>query len=52
MCPDTSCTVIQNPLEKDKDPVPIYFEMNNCKLDCPKVNYDQYSNVTQNVSAD
>ena len=36
-CPDTSCTVIQNPLEKDKDPVPIYFEMNNCKLDCPKV---------------
>merc|ERR1719347_846286 len=36
-CPDTSCTVIQNPLEKDKDPVPIYFEMNNCKLDCPKL---------------
>jgi len=36
-CPDTSCTVIQNPLEKDKDPVPIYFEMNNCKLECPKL---------------
>merc|ERR1719192_1727711 len=33
-CPDTSCTLIQNPLEKDKDPVPIYFEMNNCELEC------------------
>jgi len=34
-CPDSTCTTIQNPLEKDKDPVPIYFEMNNCTLDCP-----------------
>lgn len=34
-CPDSTCTMIQNPLEKDKDPVPIYFEMNNCTLECP-----------------
>ena len=51
-CPDTSCTVIQNPLEKDKDPVPIYFEMNNCKLECPKVIYDRDQYVTRRLSAD
>merc|ERR1719369_780353 len=32
-----TCSVIQNPREKDKDPVPIYFEMNNCVLDCPRL---------------
>jgi len=37
LCEDRSCTVIQNPREKDKDPVPIYFEMNNCTLHCPKL---------------
>merc|ERR1719422_2866374 len=26
-----------NPEEKEKDPIPIYFEMNNCALTCPKL---------------
>ena len=28
---------IRNPEEKEKDPIPIYFEMNNCNLTCPKL---------------
>ena len=27
----------RNPEEKEKDPIPIYFEMNNCALTCPKL---------------
>ena len=31
---ETKCSKIRNPAEKDKDPVPIYFEMNHCELEC------------------
>jgi len=37
LCPDSSCTLILNPREKDKDPVPIFYEMNNCELECPRL---------------
>jgi len=33
-----ACTKIKNPEEEEKDPLPIFFEMNNCHLDCPKLN--------------
>ena len=29
--------IARNPEEKEKDPIPIYFEMNNCSLTCPKL---------------
>ena len=29
--------IIRNPEEKEKDPIPIFFEMNNCNLTCPKL---------------
>jgi len=32
------CTQIVNPEEKEKDPIPIFFEMNNCTIVCPKLN--------------
>ena len=28
----------RNPEEKEKDPIPIYFEMDNCTLNCPQLN--------------
>lgn len=35
-CPDREdCTTIRNPEEKEKDPLPIFFEMNDCDLNCP-----------------
>jgi len=34
------CTNIRNPEEKDEDPIPIYFEMNNCEYTCNNPNYD------------
>jgi len=37
-CGDNPNTKIRNPEEKEKDPLPIFFEMNNCTLDCPKLN--------------
>jgi len=38
--PDTSCTHIRNPEEKEKDPIPIYFELNKCHYDCSKSNFN------------
>merc|ERR1712106_1211348 len=34
-CEEKACTKIRNPEVKEKDPLPIFFEMNNCNLDCP-----------------
>ena len=36
-CPlkQNDCTMIRNPEEKEKDPIPIYFEMNECDIKCP-----------------
>ena len=31
-------TIFRNPEEKEKDPIPIYFEMDNCTLHCPQLN--------------
>jgi len=36
-CEEKTCTTIRNPEEKEKDPIPIFFEMNNCNLTCPKL---------------
>jgi len=35
---DKACTKIRNPEEKEQDPLPIFFEMNNCTLECPQLN--------------
>jgi len=35
---EKACTKIRNPEEKEKDPIPIYFEMDNCTLNCPQLN--------------
>eukprot|EP00092_Neocalanus_flemingeri_P017574 GFUD01019015.1.p1 GENE.GFUD01019015.1~~GFUD01019015.1.p1 ORF type:complete len:653 (+),score=151.82 GFUD01019015.1:394-2352(+) len=37
-CAEQACTKIRNPEEKEKDPLPIFFELNNCTLDCPQLN--------------
>ena len=34
-CEEKACTKIRNPEVKEKDSLPIFFEMNNCNLDCP-----------------
>jgi len=34
-CEEKACTKIRNPEVKEKDPLPIFFEMNNCNLNCP-----------------
>jgi len=34
-CGEKACTKIRNPEVEEKDPLPIFFEMNNCTLDCP-----------------
>jgi len=34
-CEEKPCTAIRNPVSKEKDPLPIFFEMNNCSLNCP-----------------
>merc|ERR1719516_213394 len=36
-CGEKACTKIRNPEVKEKDPLPIFFEMNNCTLDCPQL---------------
>ena len=30
----------RNPEEKEKDPIPIYFELNKCHYDCSKSNFN------------
>ena len=36
-CEEKACTKIRNPEVKEKDPLPIFFEMNNCSLECPQL---------------
>jgi len=37
-CPERAdCTKIRNPEEKEKDPIPIFFEMNECQISCPRL---------------
>merc|ERR1712241_980075 len=34
---EQACTKIRNPEEKEKDPIQIYFQMENCTLNCPEL---------------
>jgi len=38
-CEEKACSKIRNPEVKEKDPLPIFFEMNNCTLDCPQLKH-------------
>jgi MFS family permease len=38
-CEEKACSKIRNPEVKEKDPLPIFFEMNNCTLDCPELKH-------------
>lgn len=38
-CGEKACSKIRNPEVKEKDPLPIFFEMNNCTLDCPQLKH-------------